>query len=298
MLYKEKLAQCLKTEHNAINKMYLNELLISWRKVETAIEEAKEFPISAMISAISNFTRVLTVAKFRYNSTQKCGFKENHDVFQGYYLQDIAEVILEVAGIKEDKQGLFIKNRPINTGFRLEQNSFKKTINKPKFEFFSTGKYLTVGLEFDFNYKLIAKTHYNRVRICVPLIVFFIEKVFSERSFEEINQLKKDTIAINPNALLICLTESVDKHFIHLYNEIEENLYVLRANYKDDEFKDMQPQVGLSLYNKLQNFANKEFYSFDKIVPFGHVDLVPKTYVADTETHETEKDVLVDQETC
>ena len=283
MLYKEKLAHCLKTEQNAINKMYLNELLINWKKVEAAIEEAKEFPVSAMISAISAYTKNLTVAKFKYNPTKKCGFAEDHDIFQGYYLYDIVEKILDVAGIKEGKQGIVIKNKAFNTGFRLERNSYKKIVEKPKLEQFTSSKYLNVGLEFDFNYKLTGKKHYTKTMFYVPLIVFYIDKYYTERSFEEITQLKKDIKAINPRALLICLTESVERRLLSSYAEIAKHMYVLRANYKDDEYNDMQPQVGLSLYNKLHSFVRKDFLSFDKVISFGNIDLVQKTKPVETQ---------------
>ena len=273
MLYKEKLVQCLKNENNAINKMYLNELLINWKKVETSIEESKESPIWALVSAISTFTKYLTLAKFKYNPTKKCGFTEDHDVFQGHYLYDIVEAILNSIGVKNEEHGLKINNKPFNSGFRLERASYKKLAEKPKFEFFSSGKHLHVGLEFDLNYKLTSKKHYNRVKILVPIIVFYIDKYFSERSFEEIKQLKKESVAINSNALLICVTESVDRKLLHLYTEFTKHLYILRANFKDEGYNDLQPGVCMNLQHKLQNFVNKEYLPFERIVKLGALEM-------------------------
>ena len=277
MLCKDKLTQSLKNEQNIINKMYLNELLINWHKVETAFHLNKNSRLSVMINAISAYTKNLTNPKFRYTSAKKFGFTEDHDVFQGHYLYDIVETIVKEAGIKEGKNSLYIKNKPFHKSIKFENFTYKKGTDKSKFEFYSTGKYYHVGIDFDFNYKLINQKYYNKAKLSVPLIVFYIEKHYNDKSFEEIKQLKKDTIAINPNALFICLTESVDRKYTKYYEEIKEHLYILRANYKDDPYNDLQPQVALALFNKIYNFTYNELTTFDKIVEFGNINIVPKT---------------------
>ena len=274
MLYKEKLTQSLKAEQNAINKMYLNELLLHWKKVEATIEGDKENPLETMVSAISAYTKNLTVAKFKYSNQKKCGFHDDHDVFKPYYLYDIVDTLLNVAGVKESKFGIHVKNKAFNTGVFLETSTYENLTQKPKLELFSSGKYYNVGVEMDFNYKLVGKKYYNKSKIYIPLIVFFIEKYYTEKHFEEIKKLKSEATALNPNAMLFCLTESVDKKFIQKYAEIESQLYVLRANFKGDTYNDIQPQVVLSLYDKIKNFVRRECISYERVVPFGHIDLV------------------------
>ncbi|MCL2062910.1 MAG: hypothetical protein FWG98_00865 [Candidatus Cloacimonetes bacterium] len=288
MLYKEKLLHCLKTEQNAINKMYLNELLINWNKVESAIEESEDSIIEEMITAISTFTKGLTVAKFKFNQAKKCGFTETHYVFQGHYLYDIVNKLLDLAGITENSFGLYVKKKNFHTGFRLERDPYKKITSKPKFELFTSGKYLNVGIELDFNYKMIGKNHYTKSKILVPLIVFYIEKHYNEKSFIEIKKLQNDVVAINQNAMLICLTESVDKKYLNQYAEIEKYLYVLRANFIDDTYNDLQLDVIMCLYDKLHDFAHKSFVGFDQIVPFGHVGLVKEVQIEDEPEEENE----------
>ena len=293
MLYGEKLKQHLKIEKNAINKMYLNELLINWQKVDTAIEEGTGSPISTMISAISTYTKYLSNPKFKYNVTKKCGFSEEHDVFKVHYLYDIVEKLLAEAGIRDAKQGLFIKNtKTFNTGLSLKRDTFENQRQKPKFELHLSNKCYYVGLEFDVQYKLASKKQFDKAKINIPLIIIYIDRFYTEKSFDEIRQLRKDMVKLNPDAMMICLTESVDKKYLHLYSEIEEHLYVARCNFKDDEYKDYQPQVFLSMFKKISNFATKELCSYDLIAPFGHVDLVNKAMLfqgSDTEADTDEE---------
>jgi hypothetical protein len=112
------------------------------------------------------------------------------------------------------------------------------------------------------------------VKVFIPLIIFFIEKHFNEKHFTELELLKKEMVKINPNVTLFCITESVDKKLVRQYNTIKDCLYVVRCNFKGGAYKDLQPQVFLSLYNKLYNYANKELPTYESIVPFGNIDLV------------------------
>jgi hypothetical protein len=278
MIYGDKLRQCLKTEQNPINKMYLNDLLINWEKVEASIEETKDSPITTMVSAISGYTKYLTTPKFKYNVNKKCGFIDDHDVFKIYYLYDIVERLLFEAGIRETIKGLKIKHRPFCKGFQLQYNSFDVHTQKPYLEMsYSGSKYLSVGLEFDYQYRLVDRKVFNKTKIFVPLIIFFIEKHFNEKHFDEIEQLKKDMLILNPTTKLFCITESVDRKLLRNYSEIEEHLFVARCNFKGEPYNDLQPQVFLSLFTKLYNYAHKDLDAFAKVVPSGNIDLINKS---------------------
>jgi len=254
--------------------MYLHDLMINWKKVDLAVEEGKDSPISTLIAAVSNYTKYLATPKFKYASSRKCGFKEDHDVFKVHYLYDIIEKILHEAGIREEKKGLYIKNIAFHTGFSLDNGTFKAQTSHPDIELYSSDKYFHVGLEFEIQYRMASEKHFKRIKNYIPLIVFYVEKYYTEKDFEDIKVLKKDMLSLNPHAMLICITESVDKRLLSRYSEHEEYLYVARCNFKGDPYKDLQPQVFLSLYNKLLNHVNRELYTFDKITPFGHSCLV------------------------
>ena len=280
MLYGEKLKHHLKTEKNPINKMYLNELIINWNKVEVALQETNDSPISAMVSAISTYTKYLYTPKFKYSSVKKCGFSDDHDVFKVHYLYDIIEKILNQVGVRDEKKGMFIDYTTFHTGLSLERDTFKKQCVDPNLDIHSSSKYFYVGIELDVQYRLATqKKAMSKAKINIPLIVFYIEKVFTERCFANIRELRKDMVKMNPNAKLLCITESYDKKHLVNYSEIEDILYVVRCHYKNDEYKDLQPQVFLALYKKIDNIINNENYTFDVVAQFGHVDLVNKAMI-------------------
>ena len=280
MQYGDKLKAALKAEQNPINKMYLNELVLNWKKVETAFQTKSEAPIISIVTAVSEYTKHLSNPKFSQQKEKGIGFPEEHDIFKCLYLDDIVERLLEEVGIKTTTSkkgnvtgGIYLKHRAFSTALRLENNTLHNQKHSPTLDFQTSEKYLHLGLEFDMQYKIVDKKNLAKTKLNIPLIVFYIEKCFTESSFREIEQLKKDTVALNPSALLFCITESVDKKLIKNYADIREIVYVTRGGFKGEAFKPLQPQVFLSLYSKLLQFTQKEVVSFEKYVPFGHIDL-------------------------
>jgi len=278
MLYLEKLNQSLKTEQNSINRMYLYDLILNWKKVEALCASNTESPISTIVSTISEYTKYLSQPRFLLTDKKNYGFAQDHDVFRPYYLHDIIEKLLAHAGIAENSQGLFIKNRPFHSSLRLQYDTFEDQCQKPTLEVQNSGKFLHVGLEFDLQFRLMGKKNFVKTNLFVPLIVFYIEKYFNERSFKEISQMKKDVHTLNPNALIFCVTESAEKRLMRQYAEIKDIVYILRANFKGDAFKALQPQVFLRIFTKINNFVTSELMTYDKYVPFGHIELFDKNH--------------------
>jgi hypothetical protein len=275
MKYGEKLRENLKTEQNPINKMYLNDLILNWNKVELAIKESADSPISTIISSVSEFTKFLGTAKFKHQPNKKCGFPDTHDIFKPYYLYDIISLLLEEAMIATTEDYLKLGKREFSTKIRLIANPFKKQIDKPYLEIFTSDKYFNVGLEFDIQYRLTGRKNYSKSVLYIPLIIFYVEKQFTLESFKEISKLKRDMYLLNPHTLLFCICESVNKKLISHYQSLEDDLYILRGNFTSDPYRDFIPEVFQNIYIKLLNFAHNELPQFDKIVPFGHKDLVP-----------------------
>jgi len=276
MLYLEKLNQCLKTEQNPINRMYLYDLVLNWKKVEDVCKANTESPISSIVATVSEYTKYLSQPRFLATDKKTYGFEGDHEVFRPYYLYDILEKLLSSAGIVESPQGIVIRNRPFNNSVHLQNDDYLGQSQKPFLELSFSGKYLHVGLEFEFQYRLKGKKNFTKGNLFIPLIVFYIEKCFTEKSFKEIEQLRKDIKVLNPNALLFCITESADKRLMRQYSEIKDMVYVTRASFKNDQQKPLQPQVFLRIFTKINNFATGELMTYDKYVPYGHVDLFDK----------------------
>jgi len=276
MLYLEKLKASLKAEQNPINKMYLYDLILNWNKVEQVYANNTESPISAIVATVSEYTKYLDQPRFLATDKKTYGFTADHDVFKPFYMYDIVELLLTSSGITENQQGMVIRNRPFNNSIHLQNDTFAEQSHKPFLELSFSGKYLHVGLEFEFQYRLKGKKNYTKGFLFMPLIVFYIEKSFTEKSFKEIAQLRADMKVLNPNSLLFCITESADKKLMRQYSEIKDIVYVTRACYKGDEQKQLQPQVFLRIFTKLSNYATSDLMTYDKYVPFGHVDLFDK----------------------
>jgi uncharacterized protein (DUF1919 family) len=274
MLYLEKLKHALKVEQNCINKMYLNELILNWNKTEQIIQKDSEAPITALIASVSDYIKYLSQSRFVSHDNKSYGFSADHDVFKSYYLYDIIETLLHHAGIICEKSGLTVQNRSFHSGITLVNETFANICKDPILEITASEKCLHVGLEFFMQYKLVSKKNLNKVNLFIPLIVFYIEKTFNESSFRTIEKMQKDIKVLNPNAILFCITETVDKKLIKYYNDIQDIVYITRTCFKNDPYKPLQPQVFLQIYNKLCSFIANDMQSYEKIVPFGHINLV------------------------
>jgi hypothetical protein len=191
-------------------------------------------------------------------------------------MYDIIEILLLQAGVEAGETGLVIRNKPFNSSIRLQHDTFNVQTNRPFLEVSHSAQYLNVGLEFEFQYRMTSKKNFTKITLHIPLIVFYIEKVLTPKNFNEIRQLRTDITGLNPNALLFVITESVDKKYIRQYGEIKDLLYVTRANFSNSQFKALQPQVFLKIFSKLSNFVQSELMTYDKYVPFGHIELYDK----------------------
>ena len=176
MIYGEKLRQCLKNETNAINKMYLNDLFINWDKVENAVNKATDSKIAILTNAISEYTKYITIPRFKYTPTRKCGFIEDHDVFKPYYLQDIVALMLDEAGVTEKDKGVVIKVRPYCTGFFLQHSSYDILSQKHAFTWQPHGSQFTILYDIPVSAK--------KFKIKRPPVMDF-EKFMNNSGFDE-----------------------------------------------------------------------------------------------------------------
>ena len=273
MLYLNKITECLRTELNPVNKMYLNELILNWKKVESTFDQDSESPITMIVNTVSEFTQYLAQPRFMWSEKKNSGFLPEHDIYQSYYLIDIIEKLLYSSGIEQNSECLKISIKPFTSAIKLENDTYRNQSGRPVLNSLNSASNLSVSLEFDVQYRLIGKRNFVKLDLCIPLMVFYIDKYYNEQSFIEIKKLQEDTKNLNSNALLFCITESVDKRYIAQYEEIKDILYVVRANFKNSGFNQLQPQVFLKIFSKIANFINGDLMTYDKYVPFGHVEL-------------------------
>jgi hypothetical protein len=240
------------------------------------VEQKSEAPITTVVSAVSEFTKYISQPRFLSQTNKHYGFSAEHDVFKPYYMYDIIEILLLQAGVVASETGLVIRNKPFHSGIKLQNDIYEVQSTRPFLELSHSAQYLNVGLEFEFQYRMTSKKNFTKMTLHVPLIVFYIEKVLTPKSFIDIRQLRADVATLNPNALLFVITESADKKLLRSYSEIKEICYVTRANFAGTQHKALQPQVFLKIFSKLSNFVQSELMTYDKYVPFGHIELFDK----------------------
>lgn len=281
MLYKERLKENLKNEKDPILQMYLNELLLYWQNVDAVydnIDEYSEEFIPNFIKEISLYTEQLSInKKFTYSERSKTGFTPDHDIFKPYYIFDILLQILKKYNITDSTRGLSLRKRYFHTGLSLNNDSFISAIKKPYLKYSFSDNYYSLCLELDLQYRLAMSKSFTKIKIYVPLIVFYIRNYFTNYDVENIKKLKNDIQALNPNALILCLSEYIEKTYIDCLSPIKNDIYVLRKAYKGT-YKHIDLNLFAQIESKIHKFITERSASIEDIVPYGNIDFINNNY--------------------
>ncbi len=280
MIYGDKLREALKTEKNPVNTMYLNELMFGWRNVESILDEeneSREDIIVSLVNAISTYTEDLTAnKKFHYTEKSKTGFSPEHEVFKPHYIIDIIELIFKINKITDSTKGLSLKKRYFHTGFTLKKDSFQNTLKKPYLKYVVSDSYYSLCLELDLQYRLTAKKFFNKIKVYIPLIVFYVKNSFNNYDIENIKKLKQDITGLNPNALVFYLTEYIDKAFIEQMEVIKEDIYVLRKAIKGS-FSPLDANLFKDIQDRITHYLTEENLSIEEIISLGNINFKNNT---------------------
>lgn len=274
MIYGDKLKENLKNENDPICKMYLNELLLAWRKVDSVYDIKYKKSLDSIVNAISEFTEQLySNPKFHFTEKTNTGFTPDSDVFFPYYIYDILDKIFRELDVTDEISGLSLKKRFFHTGMQIQKKSLVNTIKKPDIKFTQSDSYYSLCLVFDLQYRMNSKKFFTKTKVYIPLIVFYVKKSFNLEDLNQILKIKQEVKGFNAKAKVMCISEYADKKYIEHFEDIKEDLYFVRTGFLG-EYRDINVDVCKFIKSQIETYILDLEKNIDEIVPFGHIDLI------------------------
>ncbi|MDD3052039.1 MAG: hypothetical protein PHR06_12965 [Candidatus Cloacimonetes bacterium] len=239
MIYTDLIERMIKEEKNPVNRMYLNELLIKWKKVDAYFEKEKKADFEnreetsnfyvGLASIINDYLVELSNPKYNFTNTGKKGFKKSADIFKPEYINDILTLIFEKLNISElpgvswGYQSYTIKQRILPKRI-CDLTEAKEYSGEESHEILS----LVQGI--DLQYRAIGKKKFIKYNLKLPIIIFNINSSLEEEDFILMDFYAKQAKAVYDQSKYIVITEQ-HPEFNNRYVNLET---ILSDTYIDD----------------------------------------------------------------
>ncbi|PID28386.1 MAG: hypothetical protein CSB55_05305 [Candidatus Cloacimonadota bacterium] len=255
MVFGEILNKMLKTEKNAVNRMYLNEIVIKWKKIESKMEESDE-PIPALVEALNDFMHVLQNPKFKYDAKTNSGFKSNIELYSTSYIDDMIEMLLKKRGIL-NKKGVFWGYTKFTTNLKFDHKSIFGEIKDLGLQLGSSPKFLQLVQNVDLQYRLSGTRKFIKHQISLPVLVFSIVRNISEDNFIRLNYHAESAKETYPDAKFLIIVETIDKGYTpDVSNSFVDALFILRKQHKTQKTHLISAEVIELLDSKIREYTD------------------------------------------
>lgn len=256
MIYASILKDTLKGESNPINRMYLNELTLNWKKVQSILDnDETENILKNFISQLNIYLGMLSNPKYTLPEGKvKTGFPLYHKIFQPFYIYDLLETILKPTSVLENPI-LSLKEQTFNYDIKFNTDSFLDAVMKPGFKFNTTEKVYSLCMEMDLNYRPVKKKIFSKDKVNIPIMVFYIVKMMNKYDLYNIHALQHQIKCSNPNAFLAVICEELTDEIASQINSIKPILYILRKITNTENLQDISLDVVLSLQKSILDYT-------------------------------------------
>jgi hypothetical protein len=274
MVFTDLLQKMLKVEKHPVNRMYLNEILMKWRKVERAAEEFQKGaePLENYLSALSEYTRDLQNAKYRVNKQSKTGFKSNSEIFALTYIDDLLTLFINKYEICR-QPGVTWGYQRFSGNIRFYQKCLFLNRKQPDLEIEESPKFLQLTQQIDLQYRLAGKRTFSKHTLTVPIIVFHTYRTFLEEQFIRVEyyaKLARETFGKVKN---VVVTESIEPNFFpDLDRSCVDAIFVLRKQAREEPLNDIAPDVVRLLEIKIREYLHECEHDPREIVRKGFID--------------------------
>lgn len=260
MIYHSILKDFLKNESNAVKKMYLNELILNWKKVQTLMDdEVNEENFEQLVKTFNTYLTLLNNPKFRVsNKDTQNTFEPNHPIFGPSFIEDLITYILKPTGILNN-QSLQLAFQPFHFKAQLRSYSFMDALLKHEISFSNSESIFSLSMKMDLQYRPFNKKVFAKQAVNIPLMLFYICKDLSRFDLLRVDIYREQLKVSNPNALLTVICESVEKECIPLIDDYKRNLFILKKCVKNNDFTEIAPDVVFALSNLINDYIKEKY---------------------------------------
>ncbi len=270
MIYGNELKKTLKDEKNIVNKMYLNEILLQYRKYVDALSinpDDKSYP-EIIAKAMTEFTSQLDSHKYSYNKPTKTGFKKSSSILSSNYIDDYLNSIIKRQKILNNK-GISWGKQSFTMNMNFNPNRFSNLEKELNFTYKDSPHFYQLTQKLDLQFRIHGKKNFSKHCVSLPLTVFFIYKKLHSDDMIRIEYFAKKAKQTFSKSKIIVICENLDVNFKHedlfSYTDI---IFVLRKRKSPKRLGVVHADVIKTIND------NIEHYLYDNIVSNNYVENV------------------------
>ena len=273
MYFTDILQRAMKGEKNAINRMYLNEINIKWRKVEQAAEDIRKNggKLDALIGAFDEFVHDLQNPKYHQSAKNKGGFRSNADIFSSVWIDDLMNVLMDQFQFKQS--GVKWGYQRYSTHFKFYQKRLLLDDRQPTIESSESPKFLMLGQQIDLQFRLAGRRNFTKYELNLPILVLHTFSSFGEEDFirsDYYARLAKQTFEMG-KTLVVC--ESLQNGF---YPDVSDSdidaVFVLRKHDKKTQQSGLSVEVVRHLDRRIRDMLFEKESNPRDILKNGFID--------------------------
>lgn len=215
MIYGNDLKKLIKEEKNIINRMYLNEILLQYRKLEEVFnQEADDYDsyYDSLAAAMTSFTDYLESKRYNYNRTSKIGLKKSSPVLSSSYLDDLLSTIVKRQSILTNK-GVEWGKQPFSMDLMFAPESFCAMEKDPNFCCKDSPYFNQISQKIDLQVRATGRKKLSKITVTLPLLIFIVHKKLHSEDMIRIEYYARKAKETFSKSKLIVICETLDVNF-------------------------------------------------------------------------------------
>lgn len=274
LFYGEKLQILLKNEKNPVNRMYLNEVMIKWRRLQSTADSFMKDPelLPDLVKHLDEFSTNVRNPKYKYSVQNKTGFKAISEIYSTAYLDDLISLLMTRHDIFKQK-GIVWGYTPFTMGMKFQQASLVLGNRNPSFDTRESPKFLQLVQSMDFQFRLTGKRNFSKYSIKLPILTFFTFRNLQEEQFIHVEYFAKSARTTFERGRTIIVTESLDPGFIpDIPNSFTDAIFLLRKPNGGKDLPEMNLDVVKKLDKKIEHYLYERESSPKQVLKKGYFE--------------------------
>lgn len=231
--------------------MYLNELILNWKKVQNYIDsDYEEQSFVHFIKALNSYLYLLNNPKFSAKKDSKSGFDISHEIFSPTYLEDMITMILKPSGLLSNPT-LKLNYQSFNYNLHFKTMSFIDSIIKHQLDFSTSEPVFSLCMEMNFQYRPVSKKVFAKDNFVIPLMIFYIAKNLKHDNIKQIREFDYLLTLCNPQVKFYVICETIEQKSINEIDFCRDKLFIIKKSLETDDFKGIDLGVVLSLQKQI-----------------------------------------------
>ncbi len=252
----ETIYELLEQEKNARKTMYLNEIIIQykkWKNENLKIIGNDEEELRKRIRLYSDYRSFLFSKKFREEST----FLKNRKLFETALSEFIYYIVKDLK-IFEDKNN-YLGRAEIPLNFKFEYENLKNLKNENILNMFSQKMRLVIGRKLEIKYRIQGRRSYFSETIIFPFIVVTTAMVLDEWFIHNVQNQVRRFKGIFPQSLFIIICEVISYDFKMDLNILSlDGIYILQQQTTKMRRKEISFDVVSAFLEKIHKYFLQE----------------------------------------